>query len=113
MHIVNALGDDDGPPLARRRVRKRGGVIGAILRWQLDMMSVFVSRAVQALRNAHSLKMYPTPSWLPSWVARSRSGRCISRYLEYGHGGELASQRNLFAGGGCRHRPEQASAAPN
>ena len=33
MHVVNALGDDDGPSRARRSVSKRGRVVGAVLRW--------------------------------------------------------------------------------
>jgi hypothetical protein len=31
VHVVNALGEDDGPSRARRRVRKRSRVAGAVL----------------------------------------------------------------------------------
>jgi hypothetical protein len=33
VHVIDALGDDDGPSLARRRVGKRRRVAGVVLRW--------------------------------------------------------------------------------
>jgi hypothetical protein len=35
VHVVNGLGDDDGPSRTRRRVCKRRGVVGVVLRWWL------------------------------------------------------------------------------